>query len=73
MLTAALSSGPEGFEHRTYECPRCGHTEVRIEACDPLESGAAGWIAAEPDPARQQAALGQIPDAEPAIPHQPKH
>jgi transposase len=30
MLTADISPGPEGFEHRTFECLNCGHTEQRI-------------------------------------------
>src|SRR5258705_11618499 len=43
MITADLSSGPEGFEHRTFECSRCGHTETRVVASDPLQTDAIGW------------------------------
>jgi hypothetical protein len=47
MITAAVSSGPEGFEHRTFECLRCNHTETRTLACDPLGSDAVGWANGE--------------------------
>jgi hypothetical protein len=47
MMSADVSSGPEGFERRTFECRKCGHTEIRIIACDPLRSDAVGWTASE--------------------------
>ena len=74
MATTAVSSGPEGFEHRAYECPKCAHTEIRIEASDPIESDAAGWIDAGPELPRQgNAASGPPSTSEPEIHHQPKH
>lgn len=48
MITAAVSSGPEGFEQRTFECLRCGHTEIRIVASDPLQPDVVGWADDEP-------------------------
>jgi hypothetical protein len=47
MLTANVQPGPEGFEHRTFECLRCGHSDKKVIACDPLKSGAVGWLAGE--------------------------
>jgi hypothetical protein len=47
MMTADISPGPEGFEHRTFECVKCDHTEKKILACDPLRSNAIGWLSGE--------------------------
>jgi hypothetical protein len=47
MITAAVVAGPQGFEQRTFECRKCGHTETAMTACDPLERGTAGGIAGE--------------------------
>jgi hypothetical protein len=47
MVTADVSSGPEGFEHRTFGCLKCGHTESKVIACDPLKSDAVGWLSGE--------------------------
>jgi hypothetical protein len=47
MITVAIASGPDGVEHRTFECRKCGHSETAILASDPLKSDAAGWIAGE--------------------------
>jgi hypothetical protein len=47
MIAVAIASGPEGFEHRTFECRKCGHCETDVVANDPLKPDAAGWTAGE--------------------------
>jgi hypothetical protein len=38
MITTAVSEGPEGFEHRSFECLKCGHLEKKVVAVDPVIS-----------------------------------
>jgi hypothetical protein len=47
MVTTALVDGPEGFEHRTFECLKCGHSEEKVVAVDPFKSDAVAWINSE--------------------------
>jgi hypothetical protein len=47
MVTAAVEEGPEGFEHRSFECARCGHSEQNVIACDPMNANAVGWLTSE--------------------------
>jgi hypothetical protein len=47
MMLERISSGPIGFEHRLFECPRCDHVEISVTASDPFKSNATGWLAGE--------------------------
>jgi hypothetical protein len=48
MATTEVTSGPEGFEHRTFECRKCGHTEIKKMAVDPVATHIAdGWLKGE--------------------------
>jgi hypothetical protein len=47
MMLERVSSGPIGFEHRLFECPKCDHVEINVIASDPFKSKAAGWLDGE--------------------------
>jgi hypothetical protein len=47
MVTTDVSPGPEGFERRSLECLKCGFTDTKMIACDPLKSDAVGWLSGE--------------------------
>ncbi len=47
MITVAIASGPEGFEHRTFACRKCGHCEIDVVTNDPLKSDVVGWTVGE--------------------------
>ena len=46
MITTAICDGPEGFEHRTFKCLKCAHTDERALASDPSYSAAQLLLAA---------------------------
>jgi hypothetical protein len=48
MMLERVSSGPIGFEHRLFECPKCDHVEISVISSDPFNSSAAGWSTGEP-------------------------
>jgi hypothetical protein len=50
MVTAAVEEGPEGFERRSLECSRCGHSEQNVIASDPMNRNALGWLNSELHP-----------------------
>ncbi len=45
--STAVSDGPEGFEHRRFECLKCTVTEIRTLASDPIKSNAVHWLSSE--------------------------
>jgi Zn finger protein HypA/HybF involved in hydrogenase expression len=47
MMLERVTSGPTGFEHRLFECPKCDHVEINVIASDPFTSKVAGWLASE--------------------------
>src|ERR1700720_2999767 len=47
MMLARISPGPTGFEHRLFECPKCGSVQNEVVAGDPMQSASAGWLAGE--------------------------
>jgi hypothetical protein len=47
LVGPSINPGPQGFEHRAFECLKCGYSEKRILASDPLKSNAVGWVKSE--------------------------
>ena len=39
MLLSKLDAGPPGFDHRTFECQKCGRVETTVVASDPHDAG----------------------------------
>jgi Zn ribbon nucleic-acid-binding protein len=46
MKLECVSPGPEGLEHRLFECSKCDHAETRAVP-DPIKSKAVRWFAGE--------------------------
>ena len=47
MLLSKLEAGPSGFDHRTFECPKCGRVDTVVVSNDPMTSDMLGWLAGE--------------------------
>jgi Zn finger protein HypA/HybF involved in hydrogenase expression len=47
MMLARISSGPLGFEHRMFECPKCNSVQNEVVASDPMKSASVGWLTGE--------------------------
>ena len=48
MKLARVSSGPTGFELRTFDCSNCDTVEqIAISLDDPMKSDAVGWFTGE--------------------------
>jgi hypothetical protein len=50
MLLSKLETGSSGFDHRTFECQKCGRTETTVVSHDPMASNARGWLSGELKP-----------------------
>jgi transposase-like protein len=44
MTLSIIESGPSGFDHRTFECQKCGSVRTMIISSDPMESNLRGWL-----------------------------
>jgi hypothetical protein len=64
MATAVVEEGPEGFEHRSFECSGCGHREQNVIACDPMNANAMGWLTSESQPPKQRLQRDKLPSLE---------
>ena len=47
MVLARITPARLGINARTFECLRCKHTEKVLEAADPMQSNAIGWLFGE--------------------------
>lgn len=50
MLLSRLEADPAGFDHRTFECQKCGRVETTSVSSDPMTSEIHGWLASELKP-----------------------
>jgi hypothetical protein len=50
MLLSKIEAGPAGFDHRTFECQKCGRVQTTIISKDPMESGVREWFGGELKP-----------------------
>ena len=52
MLLSRLGAGPSGFDHRTFECQKCGRVHTTVVSRDPMNSATSGWLVGELRPPR---------------------
>jgi hypothetical protein len=51
MKLVRISSGPTGFEFRTFDCSKCHEAEqIAVPLDDPMKSDAVGWFTGELHP-----------------------
>jgi hypothetical protein len=62
MVTTAVVDGPDGFEHHTFECQKCGHSEQKVVAVDPLKPDAVAWTHSELRPPQDPIRTHEIQD-----------
>ena len=49
MMLTRIDPGPEGFEHRWFECPGCNSVQDKEIASDPMNSTSEGWLTTVPE------------------------
>jgi hypothetical protein len=47
MILSTIEPGPSGFDHRTFECQKCGSIRTMIISSDPMDSNTRGWLAGD--------------------------
>ena len=50
MILSKFEAGTSGFDHRTFECQRCGYVHATTVSSDPMKSDIGGWLAGELKP-----------------------
>jgi hypothetical protein len=50
MLFSEVTSGPDGFDYRTFECQKCGCVHMTTVSQDPMQSDMRGWLAGKLKP-----------------------
>jgi hypothetical protein len=50
MLLSKIEAGPAGFDHRTFECQKCGRVQTSTISTDPMESSVREWFGGELKP-----------------------
>ena len=45
-----IAPGPEGYEFRTFACPKCNRVQRTLVVSDPMSGDARGWLCGELKP-----------------------
>jgi hypothetical protein len=47
MRLSKVQAESSSFDHRTFECQKCGHVHSLMIASDPMQSSVSGWFSIE--------------------------